>query len=105
MKFAPFRFVAIALLGIVLMSGCRSTGSEFLGKWVNKANPTDTFEVVRNDHEFLIVAQGKKIGAIYKDGELEVSGPLLSTTLTYVKKTDTVLTPGFFGQVEYRRQK
>jgi hypothetical protein len=45
------------------------------------------------------------VGAIYKDGTLEIKGTLLSTNLTYVKRTDTILTPGFFGQVEYKRQK
>jgi len=32
----------------VFLSGCRSTGAEFLGKWVNKASPSDSFQVVRN---------------------------------------------------------
>ena len=34
-----------------------------------------------------------------------MKGALLSANLTYVKRTDTILTPGFFGQVEYKRQK
>jgi hypothetical protein len=45
------------------------------------------------------------VGATYKDGTLQVKGLLLSADLTYVKRTDTILTPGFFGQVEYKRQK
>jgi ketosteroid isomerase-like protein len=45
------------------------------------------------------------VGAIYKDGTLEIRGALLSEDLTYVEKTDTILAPGFFGQVEYKRQK
>ena len=104
MRFANFRFLSIVLLSAAFVSGCRSTGSEFLGKWTNKANPSDVFEVVRNGDEFLIVGQGKKIGALYKDGTLEVRGELLPVNLTYVKQTDTLLGPGFFGEVEYRRQ-
>jgi hypothetical protein len=42
------------------------------------------------------------VGAKYKDGALEVKGTLLSVNLTYVKRTDTILGPGFFGQ--YRVQ-
>jgi hypothetical protein len=82
-------------------------GSEYLGKWVNTQNPNDTFQVTRNGDEYLIVSQNQKpgVGATYKDGALEVKGALLSTNLTYVKRTDTILTPGFFGQVEYKRQK
>lgn len=105
MKSAIFRFISLCLFSAVILSGCRSTGSEFLGKWVNKANPNDSFQVVRNGEEFLIVSQGGKVGATYTDGALEVKGMLLSANLTYVKQTDTLLGPGFFGNVEYKRLK
>ena len=105
MKSPAIRFLSLCLLCAMFLSGCRSTGSEFLGKWVNKANPNDSFQVVRNGDEFLIVGPSGKIGAIYKDGALEVKGPLMSADLTYVKQTDTLLGPGFFGNVEYKRMK
>ncbi len=105
MKSAIFRFIAITLFSSLFLSGCRSNGSEFLGKWVNKANPNDSFQVVRNGDEFLVVSASGKAGAIYKDGALEVKGPFLSADLTYVKQTDTLLGPGLFGNVEYRRLK
>ena len=70
----------------MFLSGCRSTGSEFLGRWVNKVDPGDSFQVVRNGDEFLIVGQGRKVGAIYKDGALEIKGVLLSTNLTTSRK-------------------
>lgn len=105
MKSAIFRFISLCLLCAVFLSGCRSTGSEFLGKWVNKANPTDSFQVVRNADEFLIISSGGKTGAIYKDGALEIKGLFMSADLTYVKQTDTLIGPGFFGNVEYRRLK
>jgi hypothetical protein len=41
---------------------------------VNKANPSDGFEIVRNGREYLIVSQGRKIGAIYEEERLEVNG-------------------------------
>jgi len=84
----------------------RIQGSEYLGKWVNTKNPNDTFQVTRNGDEYLIIGQEQKpgVGAIYKDGALEVKGALLSAELTYVKRTDTILAPGFFGQIEYKRQ-
>jgi len=105
MKSTLLRFITISLFCIAFLSGCRSTGSKFLGKWVNKANPNDSFQVVRNGGEFLIVGQGGKVGATYNDGALEVKGMLLSANLTYVKQTDTLLGPGFFGNVEYKRLK
>lgn len=107
MKTLILRIISICFLSAVALTGCASRGSEFLGNWVNSKNPRDTFEVTRNGDECLIVGQDQKpgVGAIYIDGTLEIKGTLLSTNLTYVKRTDTILTPGFFGQVEYVRQK
>jgi hypothetical protein len=99
------RIISICLLSTVALTGCGSKGSEFLGSWVNEQNPNDTFQVIRNGDEYLIVNQGNKVGATYKDGNLEVKGVLLSANLTYVKRTDSILGPGFFGEIEYKRQK
>ena len=107
MKASILRTISICLLSAVTLTGCASGGSQFLGSWVNTKNPNDTFQVTRNGDEFLIASPEQKagVGAIYKDGTLEVKGALLSANLTYVKRTDTILTPGFFGQVEYKRQR
>src|SRR4051812_13297148 len=107
MKASFLRTISICLLSAVALAGCASRGSEFLGSWVNTKNPNDSFQVTRNGNEYLIVGQDQKagVGAIYKDGTLEVKGALLSADLTYVKRTDTIVTPGFFGQVEYKRKR
>lgn len=100
-----FRFACICLLSTVALTGCAFRGSEFLGRWVNAQNPNDTFQVVRNGDEFFIVSQGKKVGATFKDGNLQFGGTLLSVNLTYVKQTDTILGQGFWGPIEYKRKK
>ena len=107
MKALMFRFICIYLLITVALTGCASSGSEYLGKWVNTKDPNDTFQVTRNGDEYLIVSPDQKppVGAVYKDGTLEVKGALLSADLTYVKRTDTIVTAGFSGAVEYKRQK
>ena len=107
MKALIFRFTTICLLAAAALTGCRSSGSEFLGRWVNTKNPSESFRIVRNGDEFLIVGsdQNPGVGAIYRAGTLEVHGGILSTNLTYVSQTDTILTPGFFGQVEFKRLK
>ena len=107
MRTLIFRIIPICLLSAVALTGCESRGSEFLGRWVNTQNPKYTFVVTRNGDEYLIVAQDQKpgVGAVYKDGSLEVKGVLLSADLTYVKRTDTIIAPGFLGQAEYKRQK
>jgi hypothetical protein len=107
MKTFILRITSICLISAAVLTGCRSRGSEFLGSWVNVNNQDDTFQVTRNGDEFLIVCRDQKpgVGAIYRDGTLEIEGALLSANLTYVKLTDTIVGPGFFGQVEYKRQK
>jgi hypothetical protein len=105
MKISPFRYISALILSVVFLAGCASKGSEFLGSWVNTKNPADAFQVVRNGEEFLIVNNGNKIGATYEKGSLEVKGILGTAELTYDRTTDTILTPGFFGQTEYRRKK
>jgi hypothetical protein len=105
MKPSMFRFVAVFLFTIVLLAGCASRGSEFLGSWINTHNPDDSFEIVRNGDQYLIVSKGNKVGATYEKGMLEVKGILRTTDLTYDQKTGTISTPGFFGPVEYKRKK
>lgn len=105
MKPSMIRFLSVLMLGIVLLTGCARRGSEFLGTWINTQNPNDSFEIVRNGDEYLIVSKGKKIGATYEKGMLEVKSFLGTTDLTYDQKTGTISTPGFLGQVEYRRGK
>jgi hypothetical protein len=99
------RFARLGLLGVLIIAGCASHGSEFLGKWDNAKNAKDTMEIVRNGEQFLIVDQTQKVGAVYKDGALEVQGLFGGVSLTYIKKTDTIVGSGLFGQVEYKRQK
>jgi hypothetical protein len=107
MKAVILRIISICLLSTFALTGCASKGSEFLGSWVNQQNPNDTFQVIRNGDEYLLVGNDQKtrVGAIYEDGALEIKGALLSANLTYVKRTDTILAPGFFSQAEYRRKK
>ena len=97
MKDLIFRFASMFLLSAVALTGCQSRGTEFLGNWVNTQNPKDTFQVMRNGDEYIIVGQDQKtrVGAIYKDGALEIKGALLSANLTYVKQTDTILAQVF----------
>ena len=105
MKPSMIRFISAFMLGIVLLAGCTSRGSEFLGTWTNMRNPNDSFEIVRNGNQYLIVSKGNKVGATYEKGMLEVKGFLGTTYLTYDQKAGTISTPGFLGQMEYRREK
>ena len=105
MRNSMIRFIPVLLFSIVLLEGCASQGSEFVGTWVNTHNPNDSFEIVRNGDQYLIVSKGNKVGATYEKGMLEVKGLLGTTEFTYVRKTGTISTPGFLGQMEYRRER
>lgn len=105
MKTLKFRLITAFLSSIVILAGCGSRGSEFLGAWVNTRNANDTFQIVRNGDQYLVVSGTNKAGATYESGALEIKGMLGSTELTYDKKSDSILTLGFFGAAEYRRKK
>ena len=97
-------FTAIFFSSVVL-TGCSSRGSEFLGTWVNTRNANDALQIVPNGDQYLLVFKDSKVGASYEKGTLEIKGILGSTELTYDRKTDTILAPGFFGQIEYKRKR
>ena len=93
------------LLLTILFVGCSRSGFVFLGKWVNTTNPNDTMEITRNGEQYLILAGHDKVGATFKDGSLQVQSMMGTMTLTYIKSSDTLVGPGFFGQSEYKRTK
>jgi hypothetical protein len=96
---------ALLLLAVVMaVSGCSSSGSQFLGKWVRTSNPHETIEIIRNGDQFLILYgqdNKEKMAAIYKDGGLEVEGMGGALHLTYVKSSETILV----GDEEFKREK
>ncbi len=88
----------------LLIVGCSFHGSQFIGKWVNTKNASDTMEIIRNGEQYLLISSdGSKHGATYKDGFLQIPSGMGTTTLTYIKSSDTLIAPGVFGQIEYRR--
>jgi hypothetical protein len=95
-----------ALILTMLVLGCTKPGSEFVGKWVNTRDTTDTVQMDRNGSEFLITGpDGTKIGASLKDETLTMAQPMSGVTFTYVKSSDSLLSQGMMGQVEYKRAK
>lgn len=90
---------------VIAVAACSRPGSEFVGNWVDTKNAKETIQIVRNGDQYLIVHGNEKIGAVYKDGGLEIGGSLGMARLTYIKDSDTILAPGFFGQSEYKRVK
>lgn len=99
-------FLAVALVAL----GCSKPGSEYLGKWQNTKNKNDQFEIVRNGDNFLVTKSGRgkpiTLSCVLRDGILQSTGGFGTATLTYVKATDHLTTPGFLGgNLEYERVK
>lgn len=102
------RFLALALGALIFVVACGgSPGSEFLGKWEDIKNPSDRVEIIRNGDHFLVVIDGKdkKIGAVLRDGALEIAGMMGVIRATYIKSSDTIIVPGFANTQEYKRMK
>ena len=103
---ATCQLVALVLLVATVGTGCGGgQGSNFLGKWENIKNPRDTMEIVRNGDQFLIIEGSNRVGAVLKDGSLEVAGMMGAIRLTHIKSSDTLTAPGFMGTKEYKRKK
>lgn len=106
---ASVLFLALALVGL----GCSKPGAEYLGKWQNTKNNNDQFEIVRNGDNFLVTKSSKSghgkpitLSCVLRDGILQSTGGFGTATLTYVKTTDHLTTPGFLGgNLEYERVK
>jgi hypothetical protein len=86
-------FSLLLLVFVFLASGCGSSsgsnGSEFVGKWVG-VKYRATLEIVRNGDQFVIIRGNEKLGAIYKDGILDVG----LSKVSYVKASDSLLWDG-----------
>lgn len=100
-----YLYCTVLVLAIVSAAACSGPGSEFLGKWVDTKNADIKMEITRNGEQFLIIAGGEKVGAIYKDGGLEVSGAMGSVRITHVRDSDTLIVPGLSRPREYKRDK
>jgi hypothetical protein len=97
---------ASLLLTVLALANCLTkSGSEFVGKWESAQSPDTKLEIIRNGDDFLILEGTEKIGAVYKDGGLVISGVFGSPQITYIKESDTLLAPGLLGTSEYRRAK
>ena len=79
---------------LIVVTACSRPGSEFVGNWVNTRDAKETMQIARNGDGYLIIQGKNKIGAVYKDGGLEIGAALGQVRLTYVKSSDTVLAPG-----------
>jgi hypothetical protein len=116
---AKVKKIFIVFLAVLLVA-CGRQGAEYLGKW-QTADGKHTVEISQNGENLLLKVTdpahkglffsepGKTttttISGVVKDGLLKIDGPFGGATVTYVKKSDTLLIPGGMGDIEYKRLK
>ena len=101
-----FKTSRFAVLIVVVMSffiGCGKPGDEYVGKWQNTRNASDQIEIIRNGSNFLVKKTsrgfaGKEhtttVPATVKDGILQSQSGPITASLTYIKSTGKLTTPG-----------
>lgn len=115
---SSWSFVLVLLLVLTLAIGaCAKSGSEYLGKWSDPAQPNrGSLEVSRNGESYLVIIakpvfgggkpESVSIPAVGKDGLLHIQGAFGETTLTYMKASDGLLfSSGMGGSTEMKRVK
>lgn len=103
---AIFQLAALALLVATVGTGCGG-GPEIRlpGQMGKRQESTRSMEIIRNGDQFLITKSSNKMGAVLKDGSLEVAGMMGAIRLTHIKSSDTLTVPDFMGTTEYKRKK
>jgi len=109
-----FRLVGLATLtSALILFGCKSTtessGNEYVGVWENpNLKGADVLDIVRDDNHFLVRktwgTQIRVYPAILEKGVLYIADGS-NQPYTYVKASDTLVTPGVEKDKEYRRKR
>jgi len=93
------------VLAVIFACACqRTSGSEFLGKWVVVDNAQSTMEIARDGAQFIIIRHADEVYkevATYKDGMLDTG----DMKLAHVKNSGTIVISSAFGSAEYKRLK
>jgi hypothetical protein len=109
------KFNFLILLFVLFLGACSNQSDKYLGRWQNVKNQSDVIEIVKNGDGFLLQSDqpnmftGKREESKYpasmsKDG-LKVENGFGGVVLSYVKDSDSLVTAGFMGSVEYKRLK
>lgn len=73
--------------------------NKYAGKWIEVKNEIDTISIDKNNEDYIVTYEGKRLPAIYKDRNLEVTIGGLKPTMMLDEQTDRIL----FLEKEYIR--
>lgn len=97
MKLIHFIGIVYLLFGLI---GCADPfKNKYAGKWIEVNWENDIISIDRNNEDYIVTYQGKRLPAIYKDRNLEVTVGGLNPKMMLDEKTDRVL----FLEKEYVR--
>jgi hypothetical protein len=96
------RFLPLFLTCALFISAChepRTHGSEFLGKWVNVEDPSDTVAITQDGDKFILSDHLHQLVATYSHGTVTPNNN--KGQCSYLKTSDTMNCAG----VSYKRAK
>jgi len=93
------RFI-IFLTIILLFCSCSDPfKNKYAGRWIETKREIDVISISKNNEDYIVTYQGKRLPAVYKDRNLEVTIGGLKPTMMLEEQTDRIL----FLEKEYIR--
>ena len=81
--------IIIILFGLI--SCTNSSKNKFLGKWIEAKYECDSITIDKNGNDYIVTYQDKRLPAVYKDGNLEVTINGLHPKMMLDERTDRIL--------------
>lgn len=106
-----------SVLLMILLAGCNEGGGDsFVGNWQNTKNTKFTLAIERAGDAFLVsetapsirgrgLMDTTKLAANCREGQLRMQTAFGTSSISYLKASDTLLMPTMGGSVEYKRIK
>lgn len=100
MKTNLFQRLVVFLTITLLICSCSDQfKNKYAGKWIEAKREVDVISIDKNNEDYIITYEGKRLPAVYKDRNLEVTIGGLRPTMMLDEQTDRIL----FLEKEYVR--
>ena len=99
-KFLLQRMVVFCTITFVFLCSCSDPfKNKYAGKWIEVKREVDIINIDKNNEDYIVTYEGKRLPAVYKDRNLEVTIGGLKPTMMLDEQTDRIL----FLEKEYIR--
>jgi len=78
---------------VIILTGCDSPGSEFIGTWKNVKNPLDIVYIEENGDNFILTTMDnkEKLPLLFVDSNMTFDKGVASGKFIYLEKTGTLM--------------